>query len=573
MRELDNGVVLRNIQEQVQYLTDFHQANQGIAEWGIHVVGQLTDPIELPPVDAYTGNWGDAYAVGNEAPYDFYIWTEDSTAAGVGYWFNFGPISIVGPQGPEGPAGKDGQTGKSTKWTTVLNNLPNPGVYNEGDFVLVASTGDVYRANVSSGAAKWNYVCNIKGPQGIQGVQGPEGPVGPEGPQGQKGDTGDVGGLVNMYGILSSANQLPPPSILNDVTAAFLVGTQSPYNLYIQVGATPEVSTWQNTGPFNIGTLVSVDGQYQNLWNADTKANAEIVENLTQYSIPFWKDGKFEPLGDLKTYYDGRQVYMGDDNADKMAFSDTIIYQQSKTPNNDPRKAAMSGRGGFTLSNYLENVNYGYTGITVTPTINNQFGTFDNDNAKKYTLPATPGQLVTANEVYSKEYIDALGTHPQIEGWKLIEHVDNKRYADGFLSVCRYQNLLEPSKMMAVIDYYDVDEETVTADPTSLYGYTIGKWQSKGLPIHNFLALMPGVSITNYKYITVNEYSWIVKPELNNNRQFLDAAIVTPKIYDAINTNGQATIFGLAIRFGSDNANYDFKISGKHMKITCQNYI
>ena len=308
-----------------------------------------------------------------------------------------------------------------------------------------------------------------------------------------------------------------------------------------------------------------------------TDVNSDLVTNLTQYSIPFWKDGKFEPLGDLKTYRDGKQVYMGNDDTEKMAFSDTIIYQQSKSPSNDPRKAAMSARGGFTLSNYLKNITYGYDNITVTPTINNEFGTFDNSNAKKFTFPAMAGQLVTTGDVYNKEsvnnLINDLKNHPYIEGWKLINYVDNQRYADGFLSLCQYQNLVDPNKKMVVIDYYDTDEETVTADPTSLYGYTIGKWQSKGLPIHNFLALMSGINISTYKYITVNEYSWIVKPELNDNKQFLDAAIVTPKIYDAIAGYNQATIYGLAIRFGSDNANYNFKISGKHMKITCQNYI
>lgn len=305
--------------------------------------------------------------------------------------------------------------------------------------------------------------------------------------------------------------------------------------------------------------------------------NSDLVTDLTQYCIPYFADNKFKPLGDLKTYRDGKQVYMGNDDTEKMAFSDTIVYQQSKSPANDPRKAAMSGRGGFTLSNFAKNITYGYDSITVTPTINNEFGTFDNNNAIRLTLPSTAGVLVTTGDVYSKREVDnkvnAVNNRPYIEGWKLVESVENKRYADGFLSLSRYQNKLDNNKFMVVIDYYDVEDEIVTADPMSLFGYTIGKWQSKGLPIHTFLALMPGINISTYKYITVNEYSWIVKPEFNDNKQFLDAAIVTPKIYDAISTINQATIFGLAIRFGDDNSNYDFKISGKHMKITCQNYI
>lgn len=109
-------VDLRNLEEQVQYLTDYHAVNQGIAQWGIKVIGQLEDPSELPNPTTYQGNYGDTYAVGTEPPYDFYIWTR-SSVDGIGYWFNFGEISIVGPVGPKGDKGDKGETGDSTKWT------------------------------------------------------------------------------------------------------------------------------------------------------------------------------------------------------------------------------------------------------------------------------------------------------------------------------------------------------------------------------------------------------------------------------------------------------------------------
>jgi hypothetical protein len=55
------------------------------------------------------------------------------------------------------------------------------------------------------------------------------------------------------------------------MTKAYLVGTTKPYDLYIQVGETSEVAQWLNTGPLNVATLVRVNGQYVETWDADTK--------------------------------------------------------------------------------------------------------------------------------------------------------------------------------------------------------------------------------------------------------------------------------------------------------------
>lgn len=263
----------RNLEEQVQYLTNFHDVNQGLAQWGIKIIGQLADASALEDIPTEGLEFGDTYAIGAEPPYDFYIWTRTSISGEHGYWFNFGEISIAGPQGPQGPAGKDGATGQSTEWVTVLDRLPNAGAFNDGTMLLMASTGDVYKVSIKSSAAgkQWGYVCNIRGPQGIQGIQGPKGDKGDTGPQGEKGQTGDAGGFINIVDILSNANQLPNPSSLRDLTKAFLVGTTEPYDLYIQVGEDSNTSIWENTGPLNAATLVMVDGQYQNMWDANTK--------------------------------------------------------------------------------------------------------------------------------------------------------------------------------------------------------------------------------------------------------------------------------------------------------------
>lgn len=256
---------LRNLEEQVQYLTDYHKVNQGLAAWGIRVVGQVTTEDELPL--PYDGEYGDAIAVGTEAPFFFYIWTRASIEGEPSYWFPFGDISVVGPQGPQGIQGEKGDTGESTRWyISLVQNAKN------GDLSINTNTGDVYRYENG-----WKLEGNIRGPQGIQGIQGPQGEIGLTGPEGPKGDTGDVGGFINIFGILDNAVQLPDPSTLDNLTAAYLVGENK--DLYIQVGENSDTATWNNMGPLNVATLVTVNGQYQNIWDADTKVDQSQLDN------------------------------------------------------------------------------------------------------------------------------------------------------------------------------------------------------------------------------------------------------------------------------------------------------
>ena len=280
MFEID-GKEFRSLEEQVEYLSTLHEVNRGIAQWGIQVVGQVAYASELP--DPYDGNYGDAIAVGTSAPYNFYIWTRPTIEGDPAYWFNFGKISIVGPSGPVGPAGKDGKDGIGNKWYTGSSNpVATGGNYLINDLYLNITTGNVFKY-VSGG--NWQSIGNIRGPQGSQGPQGIQGETGPIGPVGPKGDTGDVGGFINIWGILTGTNQLPLPSTLNNLTVAYLVehtgGTDQAndhYDLYVQVGESSETALWENMGPFNAATLVTVDGVGQNVWDADTKVTKYTVD-------------------------------------------------------------------------------------------------------------------------------------------------------------------------------------------------------------------------------------------------------------------------------------------------------
>lgn len=277
-----NGKEYLNLEEQVlrnkQDIAAHYNIDRVLAEFGIKVIGQVDNATLLPNPATFAGAYGDAYAVGAEAPYSFYIWTRADSYAGhdEDYWFNIGPLAIVGPEGPQGetgPQGPQGERGTKWSWMTATSDIPPSATDDpiEGDFVLNTETGTLWRRG---GGNTWIRSGNIMGPQGPQGEQGLQGERGLQGPQGEKGQRGDVGGLVQIRGIVPAADQLISPVVINNLTAAYLVGTAEPYDLYVQVGAHPATAMWVNTGPLNAATLVFENGVAQGMWDADSKVNS-----------------------------------------------------------------------------------------------------------------------------------------------------------------------------------------------------------------------------------------------------------------------------------------------------------
>ena len=110
----------RNLQEQVEEnMKDIEKLKSGQAvldEFGIKVVGEVSDIEDLPTVAEYkesTPDWeyGDTFAVGTDAPYTLYILTRANETHEADYWFDIGEFPAPGPQGPQGPQGPEGQQG------------------------------------------------------------------------------------------------------------------------------------------------------------------------------------------------------------------------------------------------------------------------------------------------------------------------------------------------------------------------------------------------------------------------------------------------------------------------------
>ena len=118
----------RNLQEQVfKNMSDIAQITEGtmvLDEFGIKVVGEVDTLADLPTVAEYKADhedwaYGDAYAVGTEAPYALYILTRANDTLDSDHWFDIGefpmpgPQGETGPQGPIGPQGPQGNTGSA----------------------------------------------------------------------------------------------------------------------------------------------------------------------------------------------------------------------------------------------------------------------------------------------------------------------------------------------------------------------------------------------------------------------------------------------------------------------------
>ena len=256
-----DGKQYRNLEEQVRKnkedIQSIIDASAVLNAFGIKVVGQVDTSDKLPSAADYPGEYGDAYLVGTATPYDYYIFTRPNDTHPTAYWLNIGEFPLAGPQGETGPQGPQGPKGDGSKWYA---GTQNPTIVAEvNDQYLNTTDGSVFSySNVG-----WTRIGNIRGPQGVQGVQGIQGVQGNIGPVGPKGERGDVGGIVNIRGLVDNVNQLPTPTSLQNLSIAYLVGTNK--ELYIQIGETPETATWNNMGILNVATYVTVNGQYVNV--------------------------------------------------------------------------------------------------------------------------------------------------------------------------------------------------------------------------------------------------------------------------------------------------------------------
>lgn len=269
-----NGNEYRNLEEQVQAnkndIARIVEGEELLARLGIKVVGQAATPAELPNPATYLGEFGDAYLIGTESPYDYYIYTRPFEGETDPQWFNLGPFPVAGPKGEPGEPGPAGPTGiRGSQWFSGTGQPTTTSGYNVGDYYINVSTGNIWHLHNVSGVGKWLLEGNIMGPQGPTGPQGQQGERGEAGPEGPMGPMGPAGRTVAIKGEAANVDDLPNPNTV-DRDSAYLIARGSVKDLYI-ISENPNGLIWYNAGPFNAGTVVSVGGVPQTEWDADTK--------------------------------------------------------------------------------------------------------------------------------------------------------------------------------------------------------------------------------------------------------------------------------------------------------------
>ena len=170
-----------NLQEQVYYLTELIGQSTDIVK---NISGKVSTESALP--DYKSQVLGTTYAVGNNAPYVYYV----ATTTG---WLNLGVFPRKGPSGADGKNGNSifftNFNGNSQTTSLNINSIYNPDnlTVSEGNLILMINDEGTFVFSVTSVAAN---VINVSYLTTLSGVQGP---VGPQGPTGGKGDTGAAG--------------------------------------------------------------------------------------------------------------------------------------------------------------------------------------------------------------------------------------------------------------------------------------------------------------------------------------------------------------------------------------------
>ena len=179
-----NDMPMGNLQEQVYYLTELIGQSTDIVK---NISGKVSTESALPDYKSLT--LGTTYAVGNNAPYVYYV----ATATG---WLNLGVFPRKGPSGADGKNGNSifftNANGNSQTTSLNINSIYNPDnlPISEGNLILMINDKGTFVFSVTAVAGN---VINVSYLTTLSGVQGPIGPTGPKGPKGNAGAVGPTG--------------------------------------------------------------------------------------------------------------------------------------------------------------------------------------------------------------------------------------------------------------------------------------------------------------------------------------------------------------------------------------------
>ena len=203
-----------NLEKAVKWCVDnlnaYLEGKATLDLFGIKILGILTDISEAPKI---TYEYGDAYGVGIQPPYTYWIYTRSDKEEIDGTFVNIGIFPAYGPQGPVGPQGPQGERGE------------------------IGPQGPKGRDGVQGQRGE-------KGEQGATGATGATGPSGPQGPV----------GLVNIVAELPAISSLPTATadLWNNHIGYFVKDTDGKHIYMVQHPNSAEYS-WLDLGIVGVG--------------------------------------------------------------------------------------------------------------------------------------------------------------------------------------------------------------------------------------------------------------------------------------------------------------------------------
>ena len=262
MIRIINDIPFGNLQEQVYYLTELIGQSTDIVK---NISGKVSTESALPDYKSLT--LGTTYAVGNNAPYVYYV----ATTTG---WLNLGVFPRKGPSGNDGKNGNSifftNANGNSQTTSLNINSIYNPDnlPISEGNLILMINDEGTFIFSVISVAVNSINVSYLTALSGAQGPQGPSGAVGPTGPAGPTGATGDRGsaGPKGPTGAKGDTGPAGKSAYASAQDGGF-TGTESQFNNGLSVMG--DVSGIDTTVTQNSGNLITSGAVYSYIQSLD----------------------------------------------------------------------------------------------------------------------------------------------------------------------------------------------------------------------------------------------------------------------------------------------------------------
>ena len=394
-----NDKVYRNLQEQVlknqEDLERYVATTLTLNNMGIRVLGIVSNSAKLP---ASATQFGDAYLVGTEAPYNLYIWTRlesQDSARFVSVGQFPAPSNIPGKTGPQGPQGDTGV------------GIANIYVDSSG-YMKIIYTDD--RPDSEFGS--------LKGPQGAMGPKGPKGDKGDTGAQGPRGLNGENAFAVTIIDTLTSIDQLPSPSIAgrND---AYVIKSEGKSDLY---GLVSENGTlkWANFGTIAVQSGYATPADVQAVQNTvptnlaiDAKKlvlarNGVILPNQANLKLSSINDHNLIGEDALPLYvakFDGNKILTSDEPDLDIAAEVKYHYRPLLSYLNTTTALNQIARDILTDDTYINYVNVG--SITLTYTTPNPTFTYLAVAQKKSGIRYLT--ILTGEDIRYFQYVESTG--------------------------------------------------------------------------------------------------------------------------------------------------------------------